>query len=148
GLPTTWDIKTGKNIKWVAALGSQSYGNPVVANGVVLVGTNNERGRALKQTGDRGVVMAFKEDTGEFLWQATFEKLSTGRANDWPYQGIASSALVIDGVAYFTSNRGQIIAADLDGFQDGTNDGPYKDEKLTGKKDVDILWTFHTQQQV
>ena len=31
GLPTTWDVKTGKNVKWVASLGSQSYGNPVVA---------------------------------------------------------------------------------------------------------------------
>jgi hypothetical protein len=28
GLPTTWDVKTGQNIKWVAALGSQSYGIP------------------------------------------------------------------------------------------------------------------------
>ena len=42
GLPTTWDVKTKKNVKWVAELGSQAYGNPVVANGVVLVGTNNE----------------------------------------------------------------------------------------------------------
>jgi hypothetical protein len=42
GLPTTWDVKTKKNIKWVAELGSQTYGNPVVSNGVVLVGTNNE----------------------------------------------------------------------------------------------------------
>jgi len=32
-----------------AALGSQSYGNPVVANGVVLVGTNNEAPRDPKQ---------------------------------------------------------------------------------------------------
>ncbi len=66
--------------------------------------------------GDRGVVMAFREATGEFLWQATFEKLSSGRANDWPYQGIASSPLIIDGIAYFTSNRGQIIAADVEGL--------------------------------
>jgi outer membrane protein assembly factor BamB len=148
GLPTTWDIKTGKNIKWVADLGSQSYGNPTVAGGVVLIGTNNEAVRDPKQPGDRGVVMAFREATGEFLWQATFEKLSSGRANDWPYQGIASSALVIDGVAYFTSNRGQIIAADLDGFQDGTNDGPYKDEKFTGKNDVDIIWIFDMMEEV
>ena len=45
----TWDVKTGKNIKWVASLGSQSYGNPVVAGGVVLVGTNNEALRDPKQ---------------------------------------------------------------------------------------------------
>ena len=42
GLPTDWDIETGRNIKWVADLGSQSYGNPVVAGGMVFVGTNNE----------------------------------------------------------------------------------------------------------
>ena len=93
GLPTTWDIKTGKNVKWVAELGSQSYGNPVVAGGVVLVGTNNEAMRDPKQGGDRGVLMAFREETGEFMWQATFEKLAAGRANDWPFQGIASSPL-------------------------------------------------------
>jgi hypothetical protein len=27
-LPAEWDVKTKKNVKWVAKLGSQSYGNP------------------------------------------------------------------------------------------------------------------------
>ena len=148
GLPTTWDVKTGKNVKWVAELGSQSYGNPTVAEGVVMIGTNNEAMKDPKQPGDRGVLMAFNEETGEFMWQATFEKLSSGRANDWPYQGIASSPTVVRGVAYFTSNRGQIIAADLKGFHDGENDGPYKDEKLTGKTDIDIIWIFDMMEEV
>src|SRR5712692_8870864 len=73
GLPTEWDLKTKKNVKWSARLGSQSYGNPVVAEGVVLVGTNNEAPRDPKQGGDRGVLMAFDEKTGEFLWQQTHE---------------------------------------------------------------------------
>src|SRR5580693_2355550 len=77
GLPTEWDIKTKKNVKWVAELGSQSYGNPVVAGGIVLVGTNNEGLRDPKQPGDRGVLMAFKESDGTFLWQQTHEKLSS-----------------------------------------------------------------------
>ena len=148
GLPTTWDVKTGRNIKWVASLGSQSYGNPVVAGGVVLVGTNNEATRDPKQAGDRGVVMAFSESTGEFLWQATFEKLLSGRANDWPFQGIASSPLVIGEKAYFMSNRGVLMAVDIRGFHDNENDGPFKDEKLVGKHDVDVLWTFDTMEEV
>src|SRR6266852_5658417 len=61
GLPLQWDIKTKKNVKWVADLGSQSYGNAVVAAGKVFVGTNNEGVRDPKQPGDRGVPMAFKE---------------------------------------------------------------------------------------
>jgi outer membrane protein assembly factor BamB len=148
GLPTTWDVRTGKNIKWVAAIGSQSYGNPVVAGGVVLVGTNNEAARDPKQADDRGVVMAFREADGEFLWQATFEKLSSGRANDWPLQGIASSPLVIGETVYFMSNRAVLVAADLRGFHDGENDGPFTGETLTGKTDADIRWTFDTIAEV
>ena len=94
GLPTEWDVKTKKNVKWVADLGSQSYGNPVVAGGMVFVGTNNELLRDPKQPGDRGVLMAFRESDGEFLWQQTHVKLEAGRANDWPFQGVASSPLV------------------------------------------------------
>jgi len=148
GAPTEWDVKSGKNVKWVADLGSQSYGNPSVGGGVVIIGTNNELARDPKQPGDRGVVMAFRESTGEFLWQAAFDKLSSGRANDWPFQGIASSPLIMDGVAYFTSNRGQVVAVDIDGFQDGTNDGLIKDEKLTGKNDPDFIWIFDMMEEV
>src|SRR5438309_5469538 len=35
------DLATTENVKWVAKLGSQTYGNAVVASGKVLVGTNN-----------------------------------------------------------------------------------------------------------
>src|SRR6185295_20399025 len=40
GLPVTWDVAKKQNVKWVAALGSQSYGNVVVSGGMVFVGTN------------------------------------------------------------------------------------------------------------
>jgi outer membrane protein assembly factor BamB len=148
GLPTEWDVKTGRNIKWVADLGSQSYGNPTVANGVVLVGTNNEATRDPKQAGDRGVLMAFRESNGEFMWQAAFEKLSSGRANDWPFQGIASSPLIIGDVAYFTSNRGVVLAVDIQGFHDGENDGPARGETLTGEHDMDVIWEFDMMEEV
>jgi outer membrane protein assembly factor BamB len=148
GLPTSWDVKSGKNVKWVADLGSQSYGNPTVGSGVVMIGTNNEATRDAKQAGDRGVVMAFREATGEFLWQATFEKLSSGRANDWPFQGIASSPLIENGIAYFVSNRGQVVAVDVDGFHDKSNDGLIKDEKQTGTHDPDFIWIFDMIEEV
>ncbi len=148
GLPTTWDVKAGKNVKWVAELGSQSYGNPVVAGGVVLVGTNNEAVRDAKQGGDRGVLMAFRESDGTFMWQATHEKLASGRANDWPFQGIASSPLVIDNVAYYVSNRAEVMAVDIQGFHDDENDGPFKDEKLTSKADPDIIWKFDMMEEI
>src|SRR5436309_1439085 len=45
GLPVTWDMATGKNVKWRADLGSASYAGPVVAGGKVFVGTDNEHPR-------------------------------------------------------------------------------------------------------
>ena len=140
GVPVAWDVQSGRNVKWVAELGSQTYGNPVVSNGVVLVGTNNELLRDPKQGGDRGVVMAFRESDGEFLWQATHEKLSSGRVNDWPYQGVASSPLVLNDRVYYVSNRAELICADLQGFRDGENDGPFKEEPFTAERDSDVIW--------
>ena len=64
GLPTSWDVKNKKNVKWVAQLGSQTYGNVVVAGGIVFVGTNNEGLRDPKITGDKGILMAFRESDG------------------------------------------------------------------------------------
>src|SRR4029453_6585504 len=133
GLPAEWDVKTKKNVKWVADLGSQSYGNPVVAGGMVFVGTNNELLRDKAQGGDRGVLMAFRESDGEFLWQQTHVKLESGRANDWPFQGVASSPLVENRKLYYVRNRGVLLFLDIDGFRDNENDGPVKDEKLTGQ---------------
>ena len=33
GVPDKWDVKTKANVKWVAELGSQTYGNATVAGG-------------------------------------------------------------------------------------------------------------------
>jgi outer membrane protein assembly factor BamB len=148
GLPASWDVKTGANVKWMAELGSQTYGNPVVSKGVVLVGTNNEKLRDPKQGGDRGVLIAFRESDGAFLWQITHEKLTSGRVNDWPFQGVCSSPLVENDAVYYVSNRGEVIAADLQGFRDKENDGPFKDEKFTSQQDGDILWRFDMMEEV
>ncbi len=148
GLPTTWDVKTKKNVKWVAELGSQAYGNPVVAGGMIFVGTNNEGPRDPNVKGDKGVLMAFRESDGQFMWQAVHDKLAAGRANDWPYQGICSSPLVEDGVVYYMSNRGELMAVDVDGFRDGTNDGLVKDEKNTKETDVDVIWRYDMMDEI
>jgi outer membrane protein assembly factor BamB len=146
--PSEWDVKTRKNIKWMADLGSQSYGNPVVAGGTVFVGTNNELLRDPKQGGDRGVLMAFRESDGEFLWQQTHVKLESGRANDWPFQGVASSPLVVGERVYYVSNRAVLLCLDAKGFRDDENDGPTTDEMLTGQFDADVVWAFDMMEEV
>lgn len=140
GIPRTWDVNANENIKWSAEIGSQSYGNPVVAGGKVFVGTNNQLERNPKITGDQGVMMVFDEKTGDFLWQMTHAKLESGRVNDWPEQGVCSSPAVADGIVYYLSNRAELMALDVEGFRDGENDGPFTDEENTSEIDGDIIW--------
>ena len=148
GLPISWDVKTKKNVKWVAQLGSQTYGNVVVSGGMVFVGTNNEGLRDPKITGDKGVVMAFRESDGQFMWQMVHDKLAAGRVNDWPYQGVASSPLVEGDRIYYVSNRAELVCLDTQGFRDKENDGPVTDEKLTGEFNGDVVWRYDMIEEV
>ncbi len=142
GLPAEWDIAAGVNVKWVAALGSTSYGNPVVAAGKIFIGTNNELMRDMDVAGDKGIVMAFRESDGEFLWQMVHDKLESGQVNDWPFQGICSSPTVVGDRLYYVSSRGEVVALDTEGFLDRENDGPFTAEVRSGEADGDVVWTF------
>ncbi len=130
------------NIRWTAELGSQTYGNPVVSNGRVFVGTNNAAEYRPQHEGDRGVLLCFDEETGEFLWQLTREKMPTGRINDWPEQGIASTPFVEGDRMWLVTNRCELICLDVHGFHNGENSGPYTDEVDTELQDADIVWVL------
>lgn len=142
GLPFEWDVKTGKNVKWSQPVGSQSYAGPVISGGKVFVGTNNEGKRNPKLEKDRGVVMAFDAKTGEFLWQMTHTKLPESKLHDWPLQGVCSTPVIEGDRLYYVSNRAQVVALDTEGFRDGENDGPYKDEADTSEIDGDVIWIY------
>ena len=113
-LPTEWDTSTGENILWTADLGTISYGNPVVSEGRIFVGTNNGNPRDPGIQGDRGALMCFRADDGEFLWQATHAKLEN-EALDWPHQGVCSSPAVAGQRVYYVNNRGEVVCADVRG---------------------------------
>jgi len=140
-LPTAWDVKSGSQIKWVKPLGSLAYGNPVVGQGKVFVGTNNDGLYDKAVTGDKGNVLCFDENTGTFLWQAIHDKLTAGRVNDWPRQGICSAVEVEGHYAWYLNNRCEIVCVDIQGFQDGKNEG-LQDEQYKGKAKADIVWSF------
>ena len=142
GLPAAWDTNSGVNVLWSQPVGSQAYGGPVVANGRVIVGTNNEGVRDPNIEGDRGVVMAFAAGTGDFLWQMVHPKLTTGRVNDWPLQGVCSTAFIDGDRIYYVSNQAHVVCLDANAFSDGENDGPFTDETDTSAAAGDIIWSY------
>ncbi len=120
-----WKPETAKNIRWVTPLGSQTYGNTVVAGGKVFVGTNNSTGYLKRYPADidLGVLVCLDEKDGKLLWQHSSEKLPTGRVHDWPLMGICCSPLVEGDRLWFVTSRGEVRCLDVDGFHDGKDDG-------------------------
>ena len=147
-LPESWDVKSGKNIKWKAQIGSTSYGNPVVADGKIFLGTNNGNPRNPDIQGDKGVLMCFRESDGKFLWQAVTDKLASGPQNDFPEQGVCSSPAVDGKRLYYVSNRGELVCLDTEGFLDGKNDGPFQGEVYKGPSDADIVWKLDMMKEL
>jgi len=149
-LPEQVDAATGQGIKWTAKLGSSSYAPPVVAQGRVYVGTNNDNPLDPRQKGDRGVFRCLEESTGKFRWQLVVPKIGGDQYLDWPKVGIASPATIEGDRIYLLTNRAEVVCLDVHGMADG-NDGPFADEARqqtpAGKElipaaptDADILW--------
>ncbi|MHB8521620.1 MAG: outer membrane protein assembly factor BamB family protein [Limisphaerales bacterium] len=146
------DLKTTKNVRWVAKLGSQAYGNVVVAAGKVFIGTNNENPRDPKIQGDHSILLCLDEKTGELLWQLVVPKLASGKVNDWEGLGLLSSPCVEGDRVYLVTSRCEVICLTVDGLAKG-NVGPFKDEGQymagpgkpplkAGPKDADIVWKY------
>lgn len=143
-IPVEWDIESGENVLWSAPLGSQTYGNVVVANGKVYVGTNNHHAYLARypRSVDLGVLLCFEEKTGKFLWQHSSPKLPAGRVNDWPDQGICCSPFVDGKRLWFVTSRGEVVCLDTEGFHDGENNGPFKQEDNENIDEADVIWKY------
>jgi outer membrane protein assembly factor BamB len=154
-IPAEWDLgkldpNTGawlnqgaKNIKWATQLGFKSYGNPVVANGHIYVGTNNGAGYLKRYPADvdLGVLLCFDEKTGKMLWQDSNEKLPTGRVNDWPDEGLCCAPFVEGNRLWYVSNRGEVRCLSTSGLAGGKNEGQIKNEKeIALKKNPNAVW--------
>jgi outer membrane protein assembly factor BamB len=145
-----WVPGSGQNIKWVTRLGSQTYGNPVIANGQAYVGTNNGGGwlKRYPSDTDLGCLLCFDEKDGKFLWQHSSEKLPTGRVHDWPLQGICCSPLIEGKRAWFVTSRGEVRCLDTAGFHDGENNGPFKAEPNENKDEADVIWSLDMMKEL
>lgn len=151
------DLATTKNVKWVAALSTATYGNPTVAGGRVFVGTDagalEDDPRFHYSRG--GIVKCLSEETGKLCWQLPMpvrtkfpKKIYFGHQ----YLGVCSSPTVDGERVYVVGSAGDILCLDVLGQANG-NDGPFQDEAqyMAGAgqppvklkpTDGDIIWRF------
>ena len=148
------DMATTQNVKWVARLGTQTYGNPTIAAGRVYLGTNDEALQDSRVRSTRGgLVMCLDAGTGKLLWQLIVPRFQTNHPTfnfDDMGLGVCSSPTVDGERVYLTTNRCEVVCLNVRGLADG-NHGPFCDEGrfIAGPgrppvtlrpTDADILW--------
>jgi outer membrane protein assembly factor BamB/HEAT repeat protein len=137
--PIDWDPKTGRNIVWSTALGHETFGRPVVVGDAVYVGTDNSRPMNSAYEDEAGVLAAFHAKDGTLLWQDVAPRVERG-LRDWLVPSTTSTPYVEGNRLYYVTAECQLRSLDTEGFRDGENTGPYRDEILQDTAAADIVW--------
>ncbi len=137
--PTDWDTTTGRNIVWSVELGNDTFGRPVVAGDAVYVGTDNARQMNPAFQEASGVLMAFRVTDGAFLWQDVAPKAERG-LREFLLPSTTSAPYVEGNRLYYVTAECQLRSLDTQGFRDGENSGPYREEVFQDNAAADIAW--------
>jgi outer membrane protein assembly factor BamB len=137
--PIDWDPTTGRNIVWSVELGNEVYGRPVVAGDVVYVGADNIRQLNPSFQKEAGVLLAFRSKDGAFLWQDVAPRVERG-LREFLLPSTTSAPYVEGDRLYYVTAECQLRSLDTQGFVDGENDGPYREELFKDNAAADIVW--------
>ena len=137
--PVDWDTTTGRNIVWSVELGNDTFGRPVVAGDAVYVGTDNGRHMNPAFLEESGVLMALRVTDGAFLWQDVAPRVERG-LRQFLLPSTTSAPYVEGNRLYYVTAECQLRALDTQGFRDGENSGPYREEVLQDHAAADIVW--------
>jgi outer membrane protein assembly factor BamB len=124
--PQSWDIKKVQSqiatigekndsgaragtVRWTQGGFWQAMCDPVVANGLLWIGTANPI-VGIKE--DAGVLACFDAKTGELLYQHISQKIGIA-SQDWPITGNTSSPFILGNRLWFCTNRLEVICLNI-----------------------------------
>lgn len=110
GFPTSWNVSSGKNIKWKTAIPLTGYNSPIVWNDKIFLSGANATKRE---------VYCFDLNSGKILWQTVVDKIPGSSATAPKVNGetgFAAPTLTTDGRrVYAIFANGDLIALDFEG---------------------------------
>ncbi|HJZ57289.1 MAG TPA: PQQ-binding-like beta-propeller repeat protein, partial [Gemmataceae bacterium] len=133
-------LKPGCGVAWQAELGTRTVIPPVVAGGLVWVGTNAREpaGNPPARTWDGGVLMCFGESDGKLLWRHRTPRLTTTVVEDCPYAALGSAPLVEGDWLWYVNNRCEVVCLDIAPLRAGMGD-PRELWKLDMRKEFGVF---------
>ena len=119
--PTEWSvelregdrvIRESRGILWSAPLGSETHSSPVVSDGLVWIGTNNEQLGPKAFAELHSVLKCFRVADGELVYEYISPRLGT-RIQDAGWTGLGSSPLIEGDRLWLTTNRSEVLCWDI-----------------------------------
>ncbi|HJZ81817.1 MAG TPA: PQQ-binding-like beta-propeller repeat protein, partial [Pyrinomonadaceae bacterium] len=86
-----------------------------------------------------GVLKAFRATDGEFLWQDIAPRVERG-LREFLLPSTTSAPYVEGNRLYYVTAECQLRCLDTEGFRDGENNGPYREEIFKDSAAADIIW--------
>ncbi len=83
--------------------------------------------------------MAFRVTDGRFLWQDLAPRVERG-LREFPLPSTTSAPYVEGNRLYYVTAECQLRSLDTQGFGDGENSGPYREEPFKDDAAADIVW--------
>jgi len=110
--PVEWDVESGKNVRWKARVGSIAFADPVVAGGLVWIGSNNWRPQTTAETREAATLLGFREHDGLRVHEHVMPPLQ-GPLYRLGALGLNGSPLVEGEHLWFVTARAEVVAWDL-----------------------------------
>ena len=114
----------------------------MVAGDAVYVGTDNARQMNPDFQEESGVLMAFRATDGAFLWQDVAPRVERG-LREFLLPSTTSAPYVEGDRLYYVTAECQLRSLDTQGFRDGENNGPYREEVFQDKRGRHRLGAGH-----
>ncbi len=143
-IPVTTDgkvVKAARGVVWTAKLGSRTVIPPVVADGLIWVGTNArspDDDKIPAKDWDGGVLLCFRETDGKLLWKQRTPRLGTSYTEDFPQAALGSAPLVEGDRLWFTNNRCEVVCLDIALLKTGKGE-PREVWKLDMRKQLGVF---------
>src|SRR5204863_3786330 len=119
--------------------GAETFGRPVVAGGVVYIGTNNARKLNPEFVDDCGVLIASRATDGAFLWQDVAPRVKRG-LREFLLPSTTSAPYVEGDHLYYLTAECQLRCLDTRVFRDGGNNGGYQEGVFRDNATADVVW--------
>jgi outer membrane protein assembly factor BamB len=131
--PIEWTTES-KNVRWRAELGVNTFSTPVVADGLVWIGTTHKNPGMGRPP---GLLKCFRERDGQLLYEyeSGVHEDAQDRYTGTPWLGISSSPLVEGDRIWFTSLGAELVCLDIAALKRG--DG---EPTIAWKRDMRKEW--------